>query len=106
MIQGLIVLNNPSYEPQRWQGTLLFYAVIFFGVVFNTSLIKLLPKMESLILIIHLGGFLAVLVPLVYLAPHESAKDVFTVFVNGGGWETQGLSFFVGIVTSVYSFLG
>ena len=106
MIQGLIVLNNPTYTPQRWQGTLLFYAVILFGSVFNTVLVKLLPKTEGLILIIHVGGFFGVLIPLVCTASHGSASDVFRHFENGGGWSTQGLSFFVGIVTGVYSFLG
>ena len=106
MIQGLIVLNIPTYVPERWEGTLLFYAVIFFGLIFNTFLVKILPKIENLILIIHIGGFFGVLIPLVYTAPHGSASEVFGQFENGGGWSTQSLSFFVGIVTGVYSFLG
>ena len=105
MIQGLIVLNDPTYVPQRWQGTLLFYAVVLFGLFFNTFLVKLLPKLEGLILIIHVGGFFGVLIPLVCTAPHGSVSEVFGDFENGGGWSTQGLSFFVGIVTGVYSFL-
>ena len=80
--------------------------MILVGLFFNTLLVKLLPKVEGLILIIHIGGFFAVLIPLVYTAPHGSASDVFRQFENGGGWSTQGLSFFVGIVTGVYSFLG
>ena len=106
MIQGLIVLNNGGYQPQRWEGTLLFYAVLLTGLLFNTYLVKYLPQIEGLILIIHIGGFLAVLIPLVYLAPHGNATDVFTRFENGGEWSSQGLSFFVGFVTGVYSFLG
>ncbi|KAL8662431.1 MAG: hypothetical protein Q9202_004752 [Teloschistes flavicans] len=105
-IQGLITLNNPSYEPQRWQGTLLFYAVILMSLLFNTYLVRYLPKIEGLVLIIHIAGFFGVLIPLVYMAPHGSASDVFTRFVNGGGWSSQGLSFFVGLVSGVYSFLG
>lgn len=106
MIQGLIVLNNPDYEPQRWQGTLLFYAMILASLVFNTILVRWLPHVERLVLVIHIGGFFAVLIPLVHLAPHGSASDVFTRFENGGGWSSQGLSFFVGLVTGVYAFLG
>jgi choline transport protein len=106
MIQGLIVLNNPDYVPQRWQGTLLFYMMIFLSLFFNTYLVKQLPKIEGLILIIHIAGFFGVLIPLVYLAPHGSASDVFGTFANGGGWSSKGLSFFVGIVTGVYAFLG
>ena len=27
MIQGLVILNYPDYVPERWQATLMFYAV-------------------------------------------------------------------------------
>lgn len=80
--------------------------MIFVSLFFNTYLVKQLPRIEGLILIIHVAGFFGVLIPLVYLAPHGKASDVFTVFENGGEWSTQGLSFFVGIVTGVYAFLG
>ncbi|KAL6714501.1 hypothetical protein ACLMJK_007926 [Lecanora helva] len=106
IIQGLIVLNNGTYRPQRWQGTLLLYAIILFGGTFNTLLIRQLPSLEGLILIIHICGFFGIIIPLVCTASHGSAKDVFTHFVNSGEWSSQGLAFFVGIPTGVYSFLG
>ncbi|KAK0122768.1 hypothetical protein ONS96_009803 [Cadophora gregata f. sp. sojae] len=106
IIQGMVVLNNDSYVPTRWQGTLIFYALIFVIVFINTFLARWLPKIEGLILIFHVLGFFAILIPLVYLAPHGSPKDVFVTFVNGGGWSSDGLSWFVGIVTGVFAFLG
>ena len=106
MIQALIILNHPNYAPTRWQGTLIFYAVIAFIVFINTYLARWLPKIEGMILCVHILGFFAILIPLVYLAPHGSAKDVFATFINGGGWSSNGLSFFVGLITSVFSFLG
>lgn len=106
MIQGLAILNYPAYNATRWQGTLIFYAVIAFVVFINTYLARWLPKIEGLILILHILGFFAILIPLVYLAPHGSANDVFATFLNTGDWNTNGLSFFVGLITSVFSFLG
>lgn len=106
MIQALIILNHPEYVPTRWQGTLIFYAVIAFIVFINTYLARWLPKIEGMILCVHILGFFAILIPLVYLAPHGSSKDVFATFINGGGWSSNGLSFFVGLITSVFSFLG
>ncbi|KAL8811337.1 MAG: hypothetical protein Q9200_001864 [Gallowayella weberi] len=94
MIQGLLVLNNESYVPERWHGTLLFYAIILFSLIINTYLARLLPKIEAVVLIIHVVGFVCILIPLVYLAPHGTAKDVFATFSNGGGWSSNGLSFF------------
>jgi hypothetical protein len=43
IIQGLIVLNDPTYVYERWQGTLLAIAVIFFSIFFNTFLASRLP---------------------------------------------------------------
>ncbi|KAL8832483.1 MAG: hypothetical protein Q9170_004854 [Blastenia crenularia] len=106
IFQGLIVLNKPDYNFQRWHGTLLFWATILVAVIVNTLLLKILPKIESIILIIHVLGFFGIMIPLVYMAPHGSAADVFTVFVNGGGWQTTGLSFFVGMTGNVFAFLG
>ncbi|KAI4267972.1 MAG: hypothetical protein L6R38_008013 [Xanthoria sp. 2 TBL-2021] len=106
IIQGLIVLNYPEYNAQRWHGTLLLWSVICVAVLVNTVIVSLLPKLECVILIIHVLGFFAVMIPLVYMAPHGSAKDVFTLFVNGGGWQTTGLSFFVGLYGNVFAFLG
>lgn len=106
LIQGLIVLNNPDYIFERWHGTLLVIAIVAFAVLFNTVLAKRLPMIEGMVLILHLLGFLGVLIPLWVLSPRNSASTVFTQFENLGGWPTQGLSFMVGLLTSVYGLLG
>ncbi|KAI9881205.1 MAG: hypothetical protein M1830_007183 [Pleopsidium flavum] len=105
LIQGLIVMNYPTYTFERWHGTLLFWACIFLAVIINTVISSILPKLEGLILVLHILGFFAILIPLVYMAPHGSASDVFTVFLNEGGWPTQGLSFFIGLIGNVFSML-
>jgi choline transport protein len=106
LIQGLIILNDEEYNPQRWHGTLLFWAVLAFGLIINTWLGRLLPRVESLMLFLYVFGFFAVLIPVVYLAPHKSAKEVFTTFQNLGEWNTMTLSFFVGFITTMGSFIG
>lgn len=106
IIQGLIVLNYPDYNFQRWHGTLMFYAIIALTLFVNTYLASYLPKIEGLILVLHILGFFAILIPIVYLAPRSSASEVFGTFINGGGWNSEGLSFFVGIIASVYAFIG
>lgn len=74
-IRGLIVLNNPSYEHQRWHGTLLMWVVITLTLRLNIFGIKMLPHIESVAGILF---FFALLIPLVYLAPQSSASFVFT----------------------------
>ncbi|EDN92338.1 hypothetical protein SS1G_08201 [Sclerotinia sclerotiorum 1980 UF-70] len=106
LIQGLLILNYPDYDPKLWQATLLFYAIALFGAFINTYLGGLLPRIEAMMLIVYILGFIGVLIPLVYLSPHSSAEKVFTTFQNLGGWNSMGLSFFVGWITSVSSFVG
>lgn len=59
-----------------------------------------------MIMILHVIGYFAVLIPLVYLAPQGKASDIFTIFLNDGGWPTQGLSFLVGLLGPVFAFGG
>lgn len=66
-IEALIQLNDPKYVPQRWEGTLLFWACVIIAVLVNTVLGQLLPAIETFMLIIHVLGFFAILIPLVYV---------------------------------------
>lgn len=99
-------MTYPTYDYQRWHGTLLFYAALAFALFVNTYLGRLLPQIESLMLVFHIMGFFGLLIPLIYLAPHQPASEVFSNFQNVGGWSTTGLSFFVGLTTSSGSFTG
>ncbi|KAK3354046.1 amino acid/polyamine transporter I [Lasiosphaeria hispida] len=106
-IQGLIILNNPSYTPQRWHLTLLVIAIETLCQAFNTFLYRHLPLVETIALILHFAGFFAVLIPLWVLGPRtSSARDVFFTFTDGGGWGNTGLSCLVGILSPIFSLLG
>ena len=85
---------------------MLYWGVIFFGVLINTVVSSWLPKFEGLILILHILGFFAIIFPLVILGPHAPASEVFGTFINSGHWPTNGLSFFVGLLGNVYAFFG
>ena len=106
VIQGLIVLNNADYVYERWHGTLLVMAILSFAIIFNTFLAQRLPMVEGVILILHILGFFAIIIPLWILAPRNSAHMVFTEFQNLGGWSSQGLSFLVGLLSPIYALLG
>ena len=105
-MQGLLILSDPDYDFHRWHGTLLFYAVLAFALFVNTYLGHLLPQIESMMLLFHILGFFGILIPLVCLAPHQPANEVFTTFSNLGDWNTTALSFFVGLVSATSSFTG
>ena len=92
--------------PKGWQNTLLAWAVLAFAVFVNVVASTSLAKFESLILVLHILGFFAILIPLTILAPHAGGQEVFRTFINAGGWNTQTYSFFIGLVGAVYSFIG
>ena len=106
MIQGLIVLNHQAYRYQRWHGTLLFYAVIAVSLFINTYLARVLPAIESAILVMHILGFFAILITIVHLTSHKSAKEVFATFGNSAGWSSDGLSFLIGLSAGMFAFIG
>ena len=107
LIQGLLILCQPdTYVPQNWHVTLLYWAVILFCVFINVAAGWLLPKFEGALLVLHILGFFAILIPLLVLGPKGDAKEIFTTFVNMGGWDSQGLSFCIGIMGSVFAFVG
>ena len=106
MLQGLIILTDPMYDPKPWQNVMLYWASILFAVIFNTIISSWLPRFETIILILHVLGFFCILLPLVILGPHAPASEVFQTFINGGDWPTNGLSFFVGLLGNVFAFFG
>lgn len=105
-IQGLIALTVPSYSPQPWQGTLLLCASVLLCVLVNGGGSSILPKIEGMILVLHILGFCAFLITLLTLANHNDVSPIFTTFYNGGGWPSQGLSFMVGLMGNVYAIVG
>ncbi len=106
LVQGLLVLNYPSYNYQRWHGALLLYAVVFLALFVNTYLGRFLPQIEAMMLLFHILGFFGILIPLVYLSPHQRAEFVFTDFLNLGDWNSKVLAFFVGLISAMNSFPG
>ncbi|KAF3038701.1 hypothetical protein E8E12_008855 [Didymella heteroderae] len=105
MLQSTIPLLDSNYSPKPYQSMLLGWAVLVFAVTINTFGSKTLAYFEGLILVLHILGFFAIMIPLVRLSDHGDAS-ISTTFVNSGGWSTQGLSFMVGLPSSVFALVG
>ncbi len=82
------------------------WAVLVYCVAVNTILSGVLPAIEVFILILHVLGFFAIIIPLLYLAPHSKASYIFSTFFNKGRWRSQALSFFIGLQGNAASFVG
>lgn len=106
MIQGLIILNLEHYEPLRWHGTMLYWMVLMTAVLVNILGIRVFPHIETVAFVLHICFFFVLLVPLVYLSPRSTATFVFADFENTGGWNSNGVSWCLGLLTSAWSFVG
>jgi len=105
IIQALITVNNPNYDAKAWQGTLLVFAMVLVLFVANIWGARDLPMIQNILLVVHVFGFLAVIIVLWVMAPRNSAKVAFTQFTNEGGWPTMGLSLMVGQISAIYGSL-
>jgi len=107
IIQGLIALNNDSYDPKRWQGTLLIFAAVIGIAAFNVFAAKHLPLAEGIFVTCHFFAFFPVIITLLVMAPKQSSHDVFASFTdNGAGWPSLGLTVMVGQVSTMFVVLG
>lgn len=106
-IQGLVINSRAEYHAKGWHGTLMAIAVIFVCFTFNSVLSKGLPHVETATLFLHSSLFLIILIVITVMSPTKSTNaDVWARFLNEGGYESKGLSFFVGLITSVFAFTG
>ncbi|KAH8885390.1 putative amino acid permease [Thozetella sp. PMI_491] len=106
LLQCMIVLVHPSDKPLAYQTVSLSWGATSFAVAINSVTTRFLARFEGPVLVLHLAGFFCILIPMVYLAPHNDAEEVFTTFLNLGGWSTQALSFFVGAPSITLGLLG
>ncbi|KAK4889263.1 hypothetical protein LTR27_011940 [Elasticomyces elasticus] len=108
IIQALLVLNYPTtYMFQRWHGTLIYLLITWMGAVVNVGFARWLPRLEGFLLVWHILGFFAILIPLVYLAPEQNtANFVWTSTADADVWPNYGIAFCIGVTTSTFPFVG
>ncbi|CZR59452.1 probable GABA permease [Phialocephala subalpina] len=106
IIQALLVINYPDYDPKAWQGTLFVFAMVLVLFIVNIWGASVWALIQNALMVLHIAFFLIVIIILWVMAPHQSAKNVFTQFSNEGGWSSMGLSVMVGQITAIYSLLG
>lgn len=106
LIESLIEINDEEYVFTNWQYTLLSISFLVITIFFNTWGAKALPMIETVSLIGHILCFVVTLVTVWAMAPRNSAKEVFTSFVDNGGWGNIGTACLVSQVSVLYCNLG
>lgn len=106
LVEVLIQVTQPDFSFPAWQYTLITLAFLVIIIGFNTWGAKVLPMLEVVSLFGHIAGFIVVMVSLWVMSPKNSAKDVFTTFVNEGGWNSVGTACLVNQLSVLYTILG
>jgi choline transport protein len=57
--------------------------------------------MEALVLILHVAGVFVIIIPLWVTAPRGNVHQTILEFTNGGGWNSDGLSYAIGTVPMI-----
>ncbi|OAG44290.1 hypothetical protein AYO21_01286 [Fonsecaea monophora] len=105
--QALITLNHPdTYVPQRWQGMLFYWLVLLYAAAVNIWGSKILPHTNLASGVLHILGFVTIFIVLGVMAPKHSADYVFAQVSNSSGWSSDGVAWLIGLLSSVYPFLG
>lgn len=107
MIQGLIVLNDPTYVYRRWHGTLIYWAVLLVALMINTLGSRYLPHIENATMVLHVMFFFILLISIAVVSPTKnSASFVFTDFENSSGWNNDGVAWCIGMLSASYVLVG
>jgi amino acid transporter len=103
LIQASVIVMYPDYVPANWHGTLMVIAVAIIVWAANIWGVKLMPVFQNIMLVVHIFGFLAIIIVLWVLSPRSSAKVTFTQMTDGGGWGSAGLALMVGQLSAIYA---
>jgi choline transport protein len=105
-IQGLIALNNPAYIMKAWHRTMLIWSVLAICLIFNTFFSRKLPLIEGVIVIFHIAGFFAVIIPLWVMGDRSASSGVFTSFQDNMMWGNLPLAVIIGLTGASSTFVG
>jgi choline transport protein len=85
---------------------MLIWAVLAICLIFNTFFSRKLPLVEGLIVVLHIAGFFAVVVPLWVMGDRSSSGDVFTLFQDNMMWGDLSLAVIIGLTGAASTFVG
>ncbi|KAK5189002.1 hypothetical protein LTR96_011010 [Exophiala xenobiotica] len=105
--QAYITVAHSDYVPQRWHVTLLFWGYFSIIVLLNIFAIRSFHLMNIITMGVHITGFFVSMIVILATTKNKSSTSyVFTNFDNTSGWQSNGVSFLIGLLSTVYGFVG
>lgn len=98
IIQGLIILNHPdTYVPETWHATAIAMGITLCVALLSIFFAGQLPLVEGIVMILHVGIWIAIVVILWVLGPRTANQNVWDNFMDAE-WSNSGYPF-----TSTYT---
>lgn len=99
---------HPSYNATAWKAYLYTFGLITLNFLFNAFLSRKLPKLEGIVFVLVIIGYVSTLIVLWVLSTGDrlTASEVFTTFTDEGGWGSLGLSMLAGQILLVWGLTG
>lgn len=85
---------------------LFYWLVIAYSTAINIWGVRILPHTNLASGVLHIVGFIVVTVVIGAMSDKHSAHYVFVEVTNSSGWSNDGIAWLVGLLSSVYPFLG
>jgi len=106
-MSALIIFNNPDYNPVGWHMAMFMWVFALIPLVFNLYFRRLLNAIEMIGAVLHVVFFIATLITLAAMAERSTVDYVFKTITTGiSGWTNPGVSFGIGLLTSVFPLVG
>jgi len=81
--------------------------MLLIALVVNIRSTKLLAKLETLAMVIHIMFWIGIFITVCVIPPtRNSAAFVFSDFENNSGWASSGVAWSLGMLTSAYVMTG
>ena len=106
MLQSLVVVNNPSYVPERWHLTLIIFALVIFQGLMNVYTFWIIPWIELMAGILHILMFVIFVAVLTSLSSRHKSQWVFFNRETQSGWDNSYVSWNLGLLTPTWGFVG
>lgn len=86
---------------------LFYWLILAYSLAVNAWGSHILPHTNLVAGVLHVVGFVIIVITLgIMTEPKHSASYVFAEFSNTSGWQSNGISWLVGLLSFVYPFLG
>ncbi|KAB5580372.1 amino acid/polyamine transporter I [Coniochaeta sp. 2T2.1] len=105
-IQAYIILFAPNYVYQRWHTSLVVIGLTTCFLGINILGTRWLHRLTFLGITLHVGGYITIIVYLlVKVHPKNSASYVFANLTNASGWQSDGIAWSIGLMSSAVAFI-